>query len=154
LVVAVLMGFVSISSANYLRMIGPAPLRFEPAPEPIPNAGEFPRLAPDETPASPLEVSSTNPLPSKASPPIAKPEAIVMTVKSPGLGETNEVANELMPWMSTEQTEVIGPQVFLPYFRRSVGETNIDPERIFSPPVFIPPTRLQRSSSKATYATP
>jgi hypothetical protein len=114
-------------------------------------------LAPDEAPASPLEISSTStnaPPRSEASLPITKSEAIVMTVKSPGLGETNEVAIELMPWMSTEQTEVIGPQVFLPYFRRSVGATNTYPEGVFAPPIFIPPTRLQHLPSKATYATP
>jgi len=152
--VALVVGFSSIGLADYLRMIGPAPLRFEPAPKPIPS-GMLSRLTPDEDSASPPEISSTtsNPSPAQASLPIVQPESIVTSVKSPGLGETNESTIELMSWISPEQPDVIGPQTFLPYFRRSVGATNTEPERARAPLIFIPPTRAQRSPSKATYST-
>lgn len=67
------------------------------------------------------------------------------------------MTGDLMPWMPPSvlpEANFVSPQVFLPFFHGNTGGTNTVGPGVMTSVPFIPPTRVRRAPSKATYATP
>jgi hypothetical protein len=143
------------AKADYLRMVGPAPLRFEPAPvtaEPadmVTNATLLSLISPSETstnvPGSAAEAASTN----------GSPGAVVTTVRSPSPAGALEGLPEFGPSINPADVPLVAPDAIWPLFQRGMGKTNGVQATAVAPVIFIPPTRATGSAaSKATYSTP
>ena len=140
----------------YLPKIGPGPLRFQAIPPAPPNDGSLPASTPQLSSMLPPE-SVTNA--AKAPLAVVTIEPIVTVVRSPAATATNDAGAEFFPLpdasqMSRAEQSYIAPQTILPLFRRQSGETNVFEPGVLSHLLFVPPTRVQRPPSKATYSTP
>ena len=142
--------------AAYLPLIGPGPLRFQPAPSERPEPDH---LAPKGLPVANTSTNQPAPpvsteLPDK----IHHAEPIVTTASSgaplmnpePG-GES--LADQLMPPLFPAENELVTPQMMLYFFRRPPGQTATSVVGMASPLVFTPPVSAPLPS-QSSYTTP
>jgi hypothetical protein len=152
--VALLMAIPAASLADYLPTIGPAPLRFGSLPNAPVSGGLLLSLVAEPSPAAIPETAANAATNATTIPPMIQLEPVVTVVNSPGGVETNDVTKELMPSVSFPEANFMTPQTVLPFFQKKPGATNEVEPTVITPVMFIPPTRVQRSPSKATYSTP
>ena len=140
--------------SDYLRVVGPAPLRFERAPAKSPGSGALSAIVP----ATPLAAPSTSEDDADSlveSPPaIASSGAGVTTVKSPAAFGANDLLNDPAFLSSPSDMSFTAPEMILPFFQRALSQTNGVEAGVVTPVIFTPPTRVYRPPSRATYSTP
>src|SRR5260221_2798126 len=129
--------------SGYLRVVGPAPLRFRPAPHPI-----ITLLPP---PPAPVEANPAPTIPGAGTPDFSvvpnllpMPTApVAVTAPSPPAttSQTHVVIEPSRP------EEVVSPQMLLKYFNKS---TNGNTTGVIAPIQFSPPQSIQAPSSTAT----
>jgi hypothetical protein len=135
-----------LAAPGYLPAVGPVPLRFRVAAQPVTNllvialpSPEPPSAPLDEVIAAPLAASTAT----NKAPPVAPPSSTVQTNLVPG-GPTG--ANGGLPGAEP----LISPQMLLRFFNRS---TNGAVGGIIAPVDFAPPAVATPLSSSATYST-
>lgn len=145
--------------AAYLPMIGPGPLRFQPAPSVQAGASELPLEA---LAAARVANTSTNdtapPVPSGLPDKIHHEEPIVTTVSSVIASpepqtEGESIVDQLLPPLFPTENDLITPQMMLYFFRRQPEPTATPVIGIASPLTFIPPVSAPLRS-QSSYTTP
>jgi hypothetical protein len=129
--------------SGYLRVVGPAPLRFRPAPHPIIT---LPPPAPAAVEASPAPAIPGGGTPDFSVVPSllpAPPLTAPVTVQAP-TATTNETIIE-----PARPEDVVSPQMLLKYFNKS---TNGNTTGVIAPIQFSPPQPIGAPSSTATYS--
>ena len=144
------------AQSGYLTLVGPSPLRFEAPSKPPPDVAASASLPPVIVPPAPVEASTEAELPpSPAIPfPLLPLEPEVTTAKSPARVDTSEKTLPPAPPFLPEDPNLVAPQMVLPFFRGVRADTNAPAGAVSPPVMFIPPTRVARTPSKATYSTP
>ena len=145
--------------AAYLPLIGPGPLRFQPAPSARAAASES---SPEALAAARVANTSTNdtapPVPSGLPDKTHHEEPIVTTVSSAMASpepqpEGESIAEQLLPPLFPSENDLITPQMMLYFFRRQPEPTATPVIGIASPLTFIPPVSATLPS-QSSYTTP
>ena len=141
------LSFGVAANPGYLPVVGPAALRFRPAPQSATNLVRMPLPPPDPPPSTPPSIPSTPPpapgTEAKTTPPAAAPSSPPVLFTA-----TNSPAEPDATPSGAEPK--ISPQMLLKYFNRS---TNGTVGGIIAPVDFAPPAAAKPASSTATYST-
>jgi len=128
--------------SGYLRVVGPAPLRFRPTPRPI----STPLVPPPEASPAPTMPAVATPdfsvVPNLLPMPTA-PAPVTFQAPPAATTETNAVIEP------PRAEEVVSPQMLLKYFNKS---TNGNTTGVIAPIQFAPPQPTGAPSSTATYS--
>lgn len=161
-VIALLAGLVlgggPACRAAYLPVIGPGPLRFQPAPAPV--VLPLPAAVPVEVSVAPGVSGVVQPGAGEVQDDLgASSNAVVTTVKSPALPGTGTETTGLdglsMPVPPGTANELITPQMLLHFFHQRFDDTNgSGTGGVVVPLRFVPPQPGSRPPSKAVYTSP
>jgi hypothetical protein len=131
--------------SGYLRVVGPAPLRFRPPPHPA--------SLPSVPPPAPAEASPAPVVPAVAVPDFSVVPSLLPTPPAPAPATTQAPtapSSDTNPVIEPARSEdVVSPQMLLKYFNKSTNGTTTG---IIAPIQFAPPQPGSAPSSTATYS--